>query len=219
MFTGRGGAGWAADVARIYSADRTYPLILKRLSDALAGAPELPAIRSFLDSDLARRAIALEVSGRRAFLDDSVGDAARVRVDEMAATGDPRLQLVERFIAENDLLESNVASGLNAARAFYTGLQEGGAFVTDMSEDDILRDVWAQEGEIRAQSGSWLTALLVLSYAPLSDADLKSYIGFSRSPAGHRLNRALFEAYDDVFVDLSHQLGRAAAKYIAGQTL
>lgn len=219
MFPGGGGVGWAADVARIYDADRTYATFMDRFAAELADAGTRGAIEAFLAGDLAQKAVGLEVSARRAMLDDAIDEAARRKAEDLAAAGDPQYALVREFIEANDLIESNVAGGLNSARAFYQGLAAGGAFDGGISDDQILSDVWQQEPEIRAETEIWISAMLNVAYAPLSEQELRDYIAFSRSAAGRDLNRALFTAYDAAFLDVSHQLGLAAAKYIAGQTL
>lgn len=142
-----------------------------------------------------------------------------MRFAELAGSDDPRYRLVESFIQTNDLVEVNVAGGLNAARAFYSGLSEGGAFETPMTPDQILQDVWAQEPAIRSEAESWLGSVLNMAYAPLTEAEMRAYITVSEGKAMHVLNGALYEAFDLSFTSVSQDLGRAAAKYIVGETL
>lgn len=219
MFPGLGGAAWAADVDRIYAVDRTYPAFLREFSRHLSGNAALPEIEAFVTSDLGRKASLLEVSARRAFLDKEVEAAARMRFAELAGSDDPQYRLVASYIDENDLLEVNVSGGLNAARAFYAGLSTGGAFDAPMSTDQILQEVWAQEPAIRSEAETWLGAVLNMAYAPLTEAELRAYIAVSQTRAMHALNGALYAAFDSTFVSVSHDLGRTAAKYIAGETL
>jgi hypothetical protein len=108
---------------------------------------------------------------------------------------------------------------LNASLAFYQGMAEVAAFQEAMPEDQMLADVWAQEPEVRAETVDWLFPYLALAYKPLSDADLAVYQDFSGSPAGQAVNAALFAAFDAVFVAVSLDLGRAAAKQMQGQEL
>lgn len=219
MFPGSGGVRWAADVARIYDAGRGYVRFREGFDRRLSGSAHLAEIEAFLTGELGRKVVELEVSARRALLDDAVEEAARMKLAELAARGDPKYALVQEFIAANDLIESNVVGGLNAAREFYLGLADGGAFDGEMTEEQILQDVWSQEPDIRAETEGWIGALLSVAFAPLSDDELRRYIAFSRSPAGRDLNRALFAAFDESFLALSRELGLAAAKYIVGQTL
>jgi hypothetical protein len=112
-----------------------------------------------------------------------------------------------------------VSSGLNASLAFYKGLAESGGLGGDMTEDQMLQDVWSQEPTLRADTEEWVYSFLAMAYAPLSDEELAAYTEFSRSDAGEAVNAALFSAFDVVFVDISHRLGSAASVYVAGQDI
>jgi len=220
MFPNRGGAKWQAVVALIYD-----PVSMrKRFDTAFAAelASDLPAVvrmQEFFGSDRGQRILALEIEARRALMDDAVEEAAKVAVEDMIATGDPRMEALQRFAQTNDLIESNVAGALNSNLAFFRGLAEGGALIADMTEQEMLADVWSQEPQIRADTGEWLFSYLALAYQPLSEADMAAYQVFSESPAGQSLNAALFRAFDVVFTAIARDLGRAAARQMQGEDI
>ena len=108
---------------------------------------------------------------------------------------------------------------LNSNVAFYRGMSEGGAFPATLTEQEMLRDVWGQEADIREETETWLYSYLALAYEPLAPEDLDAYIAFSRTEAGGVLNRALFTAFDGMFAEISFALGRGAAQFIGGQEL
>jgi hypothetical protein len=60
---------------------------------------------------------------------------------------------------------------------------------------------------------------LTLTYQPLSDADLQAYIAFSKTPAGQRVNAAMFQAYDALFDEISRDLGRAFGLALQGDDI
>lgn len=220
LFPGRGGATWDQSVDLIYDA-----ATMQRRFDAVIAA-ELerdatfaPAIEAFFAADLGRRILTLEIEARRALMDEAVEEAAQLRAEEMAAADDPRMAALRRFAEINDLVESNVQGALNANLAFYRGMTEGGAFGDDMTEDQMLADVWGQEPEIRIETEDWLYPFLALAYGPLPDADLDAYTAFSETPEGQRMNAVLFAAFDAVFVAISRDLGRAAAKQMLGEDI
>ncbi len=220
-----GGAGpgntpksWAATVGDIYSIPRLEASVRVTLAEELAGS-DTDAMLAFFESDLGQRIIGLEVSARRAMLEEDVEDASRDLVLDMIETQDPRLDLLETFTEINDLIENNVVGAMNANFAFYTGLADGGAFEDEFTEDQMLSDVWSQEDAIRDDTVDWVYAYLALAYRPLSDADLQAYIDFSETEPGAVLNQALFTAFDDMFVSVSLALGRAAAGHMAGEEL
>lgn len=218
MFAGRGGARWKAAVAEIYDPAPMEGIMAEVMGKELAGT-DLDPLIAFFGSERGARIVDLEISARLALLDPATEEASHERVDEMRASGDPRLGLLAKFIEANDLIEMNVAGGLNANLAFYKGLDEGGAFPYDVTEEQMLRDVWNQEPDLRDETETWLYSYLALAYEPLGDDDLRAYIDISRTPEGKALNRALFAGFDVLFRDVSHRLGLTAAQFIAGQEL
>lgn len=220
MFPSGGGPGWAEAVDRIYAVERLQTEFVASLQEALGGDAEaLADILAFYRSDLGQRVVALEIEARRAFLDEAAEDAARVAADRRRADRDPRADQIARFIAAGDLLEMNVAGALTGNLAFMTGMNDSGAYGPGMPQDKLLQDVWGQEAQIREDTQSWLNAYLGLAYQPLDDADLDSYIAFMDSPAGQRLNGALFVAFDRVFRGVSYDLGRAAGLAMLGRDI
>lgn len=220
MFPSGGGAEWQGAVSGIYDVPSLRGRFDAALQDALGDDPEaLGEIIDFLGSELGQRIVGLEIEARRTFLDPAAEEAARVAADDAAAARDPRVALIRRMIEATDLLEMNVAGAMSGNLAFMTGMAETGAYGRNKPEDQILSDVWAQEDQIRADTSAWLYAYLGLAYAPLSEADLEAYVAFGESPAGLRLNAALFTAFDRVFREVSHELGRAAGKAMQGRDI
>ncbi len=220
MFPGSGGAAWSAAVSQIYSVDRMLPEFSDQFEAELArSGADIAAIQDFFTSDLGKRVTVLEISARRALLDEAVEDASRLKYDEMRAAGDPRIALVEEFVSVNGLIEANVSGAMNANYAFYQGLGDVGALAPEMSEDDIIGEIWSQEDAIRDETDVWIHSYLVMAYAPLAESEMRDYIAFSQSEAGRALNAALFAGFDAVFVDVSRQLGQAAGRILAGRDL
>ena len=220
MFPGRGGDAWAATVALIYDG----PTMRKRFDAAFAKALQddpatMPAVAAFFDTPPGQEILSLELEARRALMDETTEDAARARAEEMAAEDDPRMKALREFAEVNDLVEANVQGALNANLGFYQGMAQSGVFGDEMTEDQILSDVWGQEADVRKETESWVYSFLALAYGPLPDADLQSYIAFSRSAAGKKMNVALFAAFDAVFVQISRDLGRAVAHQMVGDDI
>ncbi|TCO72541.1 DUF2059 domain-containing protein [Rhodovulum euryhalinum] len=218
MFPGRGGDRWDAAVAQIYDGGRIGTELRDTLAGELSGA-DLGPLVEFFGSETGARIVSLELSARRALLDDEVEKGSLERLEEMQADGDPRLDLIERFVEANNLIEANVAGALNSNYAFYTGLADGRAFDFEMTEEQMLEDVWGQEPEIRDETREWLFSYLAMAYAPLSDETLEEYIALSETPEGAALNAALFAGFDVAFTRISRELGLAAATFIAGQDI
>ncbi len=218
LFAGRGGPGWSATVSQTYDTDWMYSRFAERFDSELDEA-SIAQLSEFFESDRGERITELEISARRALLDDTVEDAAIAAYEDLRSNAHQRLAAVEAFVEVNDLIEQNVMGAMNANYAFYVGLIDGNAFPGELSEDQILSDVWSQEEEIRDDTTEWIFSYLVMAYEPLSDEDLEIYVAFSESRAGRDLNRALFSAFDEIFVDISRSLGASAARFMAGQDI
>jgi hypothetical protein len=163
--------------------------------------------------------IGLEVSARRALLDDAVEEASQDAAAIALADENPRMMLVVEFVETNNLIETNVEGALNSNLSFYAGLLDGGAFDGALSEDQILSDVWSQEAEIRISTTEWINSFLFMAYQPLEDDDLHAYIAFSETDAGGVINRTMFDSFDRLFNGISRSLGRAAATEMTMQEL
>lgn len=220
MFPSGGGAEWRQAVSKIYDPAQLRGRFDAAMQTALGDDPAaLSEITAFFGSDLGRRIVGLEIEARRAFLETAAEEAARVAADDAAAARDPKVALIRRMIEAADLLEMNVAGSMTGNLAFMTGMAGTGAYGRSMPPDQILSDVWAQEDQVRADTSTWLYAYLGLAYAPLSEAELETYVAFWESPAGKRLNAALFTAFDEVFRPVSLDLGRAAGRAMQGSDI
>lgn len=218
LLLGRGGATWSAVVAAIYDPARMEAMVRERLAVELDPAAIAP-ILDFFGAETGRAIVAQEVAARRALLDEDAEAAAHDLWLTLEAENGPRWQLLTEFAETNDLVEMNVAGAMTANYAFYRGLAEGGAFGGDLAEDQILTDVWSREQEIREDTVDWVFSFTSLAYAALSDEELRAYVEFGASGAGQALNAALFAAFNDMFTTISRDLGRGAARVLAGQDI
>ncbi|MGI9393227.1 MAG: DUF2059 domain-containing protein [Boseongicola sp.] len=214
MFPGRG--GWDAIASSIYDTDRMAATFRTEFDAALATS-DVETLLEFFASDLGKRIIGLELSAREALLEEDVEKAAQDAFDALPNDDPERAALLEKFVLTNDLIELNVMGALNASLAFYTGLADGGGF--DMTENEMLREVWNQEPDVRADTESWIYSYAALAYQPLLDSDLEKYNELSRTPAGRDLNRALFAGFDAAFNEISFSLGLAASQFVQGDDL
>jgi hypothetical protein len=218
LLQGQGGASWSATVSDIYDVDDMSQNMLEGFERRLDGV-DTNLLLDFFDSERGRRIVELEVSARQALLDEEVEDAAEAAAADLAQARPDRYALLSDFVDANDLVESNVIGAMNANYAFYMGLMAGDAFGEDLSEAEVLSDVWGQEDQIRTDTEEWVYTYLTLAYDPLSDEDIEAYIALSRTEEGKALNRALFGAFDDLFVDISGRLGEGAARFLVGEDI
>ncbi|MGQ3486278.1 DUF2059 domain-containing protein [Roseovarius pacificus] len=207
---------WQRVVNRIHDADKMRALVERGFADALAGEDLTPML-DFLQTPRGQNIVGLEIAARRAFLDSAVEEAARDRLEQRRDENAPVLELISQLIRDSDLIERNVTGALNSNLMFYNGLVDGGAL--EMSQDDILSDVWSQEDTVREDARDWMNAFLLMAYEPLEPADLQAYVEFYRTPAGRVLNRAMFDAFNRMYEELSYILGRAVARHMQSEKL
>ena len=210
---------WAEALEAIYDEEAMLERFETALGEALT-AEEAAPIAAFLEGDLGRRIVELELSAREVIADEAAEDAARAAWAEAAARGTPRAGRIETFIAVNDLVEENVASGLTANYEFLAGLAEGGGMGgAETSDEALIAQAYGAEPELRAETEAWLGGYLNLAYGPLSDADLDRYIAFSETEAGRDMNRALFRAFEAMYDGMSRAMGLAAGARMVGEDI
>lgn len=209
---------WAQAVEAIYDIDMMREEVRGAMTEALDGA-DVAAMLGFFTSDPGRTIIGLEVSARRALLDEAVEEAGKEAAALQILDETPRYQLVRDFVAANDLIESNVVGALNSSYAFYLGLIDGGAMPAGVTAETALQETWTQEDDIRASTTEWVYTFLLMAYQPLSDEDLAAYIAFSRTDAGQDMTHAMFNAFSGMFDDISRALGIASARFMLTQEL
>jgi signal transduction histidine kinase len=215
---------WRRDIARIYDATAMQAAFSDALDTALVGRDDI--IRDAADfarSDLGERVLQLEVTARAALLDDAIDELAReaLVVARAAPDGSPlnlRLGLIRDRIAVNDLIELNVSLGMNTSYAYYMGMLSESEML-GLGAQDVLSLVWSQEEDIRSDVRDWIESYFLMAYQPLSDDDLRAYVDWSGSAYGDAFNRAMFQAFDTVFVDISRQVGMTLGRALSGQSL
>lgn len=218
LFPDRISATWPDTVAGIYDYDTMRGGLETQFGAAL-GDTDIDTLIAFFETDTGQSVVELEVAARRALMDEDLEEASKEAAAAAIAAETPRFGLVEAFVDANDLVETNVVGAMNANYAFYLGLLDGGAFPQELTEEQILTDVWNQEPEIRKNTYEWIYSYLLLAYQPLSDEELQTYIDFSSSSEGQALNTALFVAFDEMFEGISRALGLASSEFMSGQDL
>jgi hypothetical protein len=214
VLLGSSHTAWMDEVGRLYDTDTMLGFVADAV-DADMTAPEIAEATAFFSGAPGNEIVALEASARMAITDPGVEETARAAYLDLVGGGSDHLRAIRDFVEVNDLLERNVAGALTTTYQFYAGMADSG-FV-EMSEDDIIAEVWAQEPELRSDTETWLYGYLVMAYQPLSPDQIAEYTAFSQTPAGQSLNAALFEGFDTMFATISYSLGRRFGQ-ISGAT-
>ena len=218
MLPGGADAHLHARLAEIYDPARMEREVRARFADAFGQAEAAPLI-AFYTAPEGREIVALELAARRALLDPAVEASARARYRALVAGrgDDARLDAARAHVAAGDLVARNVAAALNANLAFTLGLIEGGAL--EMPREAAIAQVWADADAVRDSTAEWVTSYLLLAQDGLSVAQVHDHTAILASPAGRAMNGALFTAFGEMYVDLSHAMGRALAAGMAAHDL
>lgn len=216
MLDGGASDSWMQRADLIYNTGAMNDVVVKNFVPEIS--PEhISAAQSFFESELGARIVSLEASARAAMTNPDVEEIARETYLEVEDSDDPKLAAIERFVDANDLMERNVTGAMGSTYRFYVGLVDAGGF--DMTEQEILADVWSQEPELRADTETWLYGYLLMAYQPLSIEELDAYTTFSETPEGQALNGALFEGFDAMYVALSYALGLGIGNAMSGSDI
>ncbi|WP_299785710.1 DUF2059 domain-containing protein [uncultured Marivita sp.] len=216
MLPGGATGGWNATVERIYDEERMLATVREVFTEQLGDADTDPLLE-FFTSETGQQIVSLELSARSAMRDEEIEEAARAAFRDLEGTDSEELEAISDFVDTNDLVEANLVGSLNANYMFYLGLVDGGAL--QMSEADILTEVWGSEEETRADTREWVYAFLLMAYRPLEDGVVDDYTELSRTDPGRALNRALFAGFNKMYDDISYALGLAVARQMQVQEL
>lgn len=216
MVPGGATAGWDATMRRIYDEDRMIATVREVFAREFGDADAAPLLE-FFTSETGEQIVRLELSARDAMREDEIEDAARDAFRDLEGSGSETLGAISDFVEANDLVEANLVGALNANYMFYLGLVDGGAL--QMTESDILTEVWSSEEETREDTREWVFGFLLMAYRPLAEGVVEDYTELSRTEAGRALNRALFAGFNKMYDDISYALGMAVAREMQVQEL
>ena len=214
LFDGETPDGWERAVARAYDVERLEEILRSALAQGLEGV-DLAPLLEFFASPVGQKVVALELSGRRVFLEPDVEAEAR-RMWRSAPEDAPHAQAIRAYMEVNDLVERNVIASMNADFIFLRAYFEGDS---EVNEALILSDVWREEANIRADSAEWLFAYLAMAYGPLSPEEMQANLALWYTPEGQALNGALFDGFSTMVTSVSEDLGRAAGRLLAQEEL
>ncbi len=217
MFMDGTHSAWHAQVDAIYDADEMFDQVTQELREGLDGQGDLGPLIEFYRSDLGRDIVALELDARAAISDEDVEAAALDFFSKIDGSEDETYVAVQGYVQANDLIDQNVSGTLNSMYHFYSGLADGGAIAA--TENELLDQIWVQQDQILSETEEWLYAYLLMAFGPLNPDQIQSYTDLSLSPAGQRMNAALFAGFNLMYDEVSYALGRAAAGQMGLQEL
>jgi hypothetical protein len=214
-----GTAGFQVQMDRLFDTPAMEALFLAELQKGLKGDPDaVQTALNFFASPLGQKVVSAEIVARQALTVDGADAAANAAYDALSANDQPRRDLIDGMMVSGDLIEFNVMGGLNSNFAFMRGMASTGA-LGDLPENEMLAQVWQDEDALRQDSGEWLTGFMALAYRNLTLAEVQEYSDFITSPAGRKLNAALFAGFDTLYGGLSLQQGRIVGGLMQGEDI
>lgn len=215
LLEGTGGAFFQAQIEDLYDTAWMLGKVHDALDEGLSGT-QLEQAALFFESDLGRAVVSLENSARRTFSDEAIEKMA-VTAYQDADRNAVHYRLIDEYVEINDLVDRNVQGALRADYSFFRGLADGQGATAD--DGEMLAQLLARAEQSERQTREWLYAFLLFAYQPLSEAQMRENIAFSRTDAGKALNEALFVGLDTMFNELSYQLGVTVAQVLQASDL
>ncbi len=215
LFESTGGAFFNSQVAELYDPSWMRGQIAQSVSVGMSDT-QIEQAAIFFESQLGQTIVSLENSARQAMTDDAVYEMAQQSYAQ-AETDSNFYRLVDEYVQINNLIELNVRSSFNAEYAFIRGLTTGQEGATD--DDALLAKLLSKGEKTEEETTEWIYSYLLLAYKPLNEAQMRENIAFSRTEAGRALNKSLFEAYDQMMVEITFNLGEAVARAMRASDL
>ncbi|WP_171211502.1 DUF2059 domain-containing protein [Ruegeria sp. HKCCA5426] len=208
-----GGEYFHTQIEDIYNPDWIHDQISMAFLETLTDS-QLDRAIVFFESDLGQTIVSLENSARLAIQDETIKEMAQdsyFAIDRSSQS----YRLIDEYIEVNDLIEKNVQSSLNADYNFFRALTEdAGGDGTDLIEQLLL-----DKDNIERETVTWLYSFLLLAYQPLTEAQMRENIAFSRTDTGRAMNDAFFLGFNRMYDDVYYRLGLAVSHVLSGSDL
>ncbi|WP_170480520.1 DUF2059 domain-containing protein [Ruegeria arenilitoris] len=215
VLDGNGDSYFQAEVEDIYDPVWMHDQMIRTVGEYL-NEGQIEQATVFFESELGQTIISLENSARMALMDDAIDDMARQAYRQFDRETEFYL-LIDEYVHVNDLIEQNVQGSLSADYNFFLGISNSQGF--PMENDLLLNQLMEQKGEVAVETESWVYSFLLLAYQPLSKAQMRENIAFSRTETGQALNEALFKGFDFMIDGIYYRLGEAVARAIDSSEL
>ncbi len=215
MLDGAGGTYFQAQIEEIYDADWMREKLTRSVDDNLSDT-QLEQAALFFESKLGQTIVSLENSARLAMMDDAIDEVAR-QIYRQADRDTAFYKLVDEYVQVNDLIEQNVRGSLSADLNFFLGMSDNRGVQLD--GDSMLSQLLDNTEEVTAETEAWIYSFLLMAYQPLSEAQMRENIAFSRTETGRALNEALFRGFDEMIDAISYRLGEAVGRAMSASDL
>lgn len=192
------------DIEKLYDRTNISTFLLDGVANRLTEDDAQSAL-VFYSGSLGATIAQLEASARLAISDDAVESVA-IEIAKAAGSKDhKRYKTLMKNIEELELVEHNMKGAFASQYGFLTELSQ--ADDIDLSQDQILSMLSGNEQQLREEISAWLMGYSYMAYQPLSDEELDVYFDFLASTSGKALNKALFDVFNALSVEIASALG------------
>lgn len=162
-------------------------------------AGQVTAMRRWFESPLGRRVGAVEQSA--AGVQTDLREVIRQGTDMFERLPAGRRALLSQLLAETRADEAMVDVSIQTLVATHKGVSAALPGGFELSNAEVKATLMTDREEMRKAYADLIVASFAQAYMPLTDEELKRYVGFLKSPAGKRHTtlalRALHAALDD----------------------
>lgn len=215
VLDGAGGVYFKSQVEDIYDPAWMRKSLTRSVGRGLSDA-QLEQAALFFESKLGQTIVSLENSARQAMMDDAIDELARQTYRQVDRNTE-YFKLIDEYVQVNDLIEQNVRGSLSADYNFFLGMSDNRGIPLD--GDTMLSQLLGNKDEVTAETEAWIYSFLLMAYQPLSEAQMRENIAFSRTETGRALNEALFIGFDDMIDAISYRLGEAVGRAMTASEL
>ncbi len=200
--------------AQSYAADRLRGALRARLSESLPVDDATRAV-AWLDSSLGARITRLEESASAAMAQTSQADDMTAKA--LSSLSSERKALLERMMQTVDAITTVTSITVNQVLAVARGF----ATLAGKSQPDIDAELGDRMSLVRAQvKGAMepaLVAFAAVTYAALSDDEIRQYLSFLESDTGRSVTATVNAALDSVLTAAAVDFGQRIARDLASE--
>jgi len=207
-----------ASIPRAFAPERLKEVMLAELTDKLSDQ-DIKELLQWFDSPLGKKCTQVEEAASTA--------AAQAEMKKFAAglqsspPTEERLKVLRELDSAAKITESAIEMAINTQVAFALGVIATLPLEQQKRPDDVARDLEETRPEVEAAVRSEIFISDLFTYRSLSEAEIKQYTGFAKSPAGSKFNlvgtAALKKAMNEGAVKWGQLIGDAI-KEMAGNS-
>lgn len=197
------------EVAKAYAPPKTREVLAKSIGEGMSAA-EIRSILKWLDGPLGKKCTKLEKDAMtRQGLEKMAAFAQQLQKKPPPSA---RFKLIRELDRVTHATTTSVAMFINTHLAVATAMTLSLPPETRKPLAQIEEELEASRPGIEKaiQEQTWVS--LLYTYRPLSDAEIRAYIGFADSPVGRNYHRVTIEGFQEAMVRCGAEFGRAMAR-------